>query len=58
MAQPYDADPVVVFDGLPDEKWHGAKYLGLSPDGRQLYMNIGVSLQAASGFKACLQASW
>ena len=33
-------DPEVVFDGLPDDRHHGWRYLGFSPDGL-LYFGIG-----------------
>lgn len=32
--------PVVVHDGLPDDTWHGWKYIGFGPDGR-LYVPVG-----------------
>ena len=32
--------PVVVFDGYPDKKWHGWKYIAFGPDGK-LYVPVG-----------------
>ena len=33
--------PVVVFNGLPDKRWHGWKFIRFGPDGK-LYIPIGV----------------
>jgi glucose/arabinose dehydrogenase len=33
-------EPVVVFDKLPDNEWHGWKFIAFSPDGK-LYVPIG-----------------
>ena len=33
-------EPEVVFDGLPDDRHHGWRYLGFGPDGR-LYFGVG-----------------
>jgi hypothetical protein len=33
----------VIFGALPTDGWHGNKILGLSPDGKKLYVPIGES---------------
>lgn len=36
----WKAKPEVLFEGLPDNPWHGWRYMTLSPDG-QLYIAVG-----------------
>lgn len=33
-------EPVVVYDALPDDRWHGWKYINFGPDGK-LYVPVG-----------------
>lgn len=33
-------DPIVVYSGLPDEEWHGWKFIRFGPDGK-LYVPVG-----------------
>lgn len=35
------AEPEILFDGLPDDSWHGWRYARFGPDG-QLYISVGV----------------